>query len=135
MANGEVHWRGKELELVVDGASDELLTKLAFQAEAHAKVNITDVGAVDTGFMRNAVYGLGPNGSHRGVAEVEAALAADRPMAETPEVKKGEAVLHAAAEYTIYQEEKHGFMYQAVEQVKKLAGGTIREVGRKHFGS
>lgn len=134
-AEGEVRWREKEFLLVVDGASDDLLTRLAFQGEAHAKVNVTEAGAVDTGFMRNAIYGLGPRANHRTIAEVEASAAAGRLLGGNPQIEAHEAAVHAAALYTIYQEAKHGFLYQMLEQLKRDAGGTIREVGKEHFGA
>ena len=79
-ADGEVKWYDREFLLVVDGASDDLLTRLAFQGEAHAKVNVTEAGAVDTGFMRSAIYGIGPDANHRTLAEVGALAAADRSL-------------------------------------------------------
>lgn len=126
MANSKVNWYADDVLLVVDQATDDLLTRLAFQGEGYAKVN----APVDTGFMRNAIYGLGPGGSHR--AEVQGAEGQE--LADPPKLEPGEAAIHGAAEYTIYQEEKVGFMYKALEQLKRIAPGVIREVGKEHLG-
>jgi len=121
MADSQVNWYENDVLLVVDEAKDELLTRLAFQGEGYAKRD----APVDTGFMRNAIYGFGPSGSHR---------AEGQEMADPPKLGPGEAAIHGAANYTIYQEERVGFMYKALEQLKRIAGGVIREVGKEHFG-
>lgn len=131
---GNVNWYENDLLLVVENATDELLTQLAFQGEAHAKVNAPSAKpGFDTGFMRNAIYGIGPMGSHREQARAEATAVADRPMASTPDLPEHTAGIHAAAEYTIYWEMQFSFLYRAIEQLQEDAGGIIREVGRKHL--
>jgi len=125
----KVNWYEKDMLLVVDKATDEILTKLAFQVEGEAKVR----APVDTGFMRNAIYALTPLANNRRRAEAEAGAAAERDLAPEPKLDAHTAAVHAAAEYTIYQEEKVGFLYQALEKAQRLAGGVIQEVGRKHF--
>ena len=126
MPASEVNWYANDVLLVVDEATDDLLTRLAFQGEGYAKID----APVDTGFMRNAIYGFGPSGSHR--AEVQGAEGQE--MADPPKLGPGEAAIHGAANYTIYQEERVGFLYKALEQLKRIAGGVIREVGKEHFG-
>ncbi len=125
--DSRVDWYGKDLVLLVQNASDEILTQAAFQAEALAKTG--DV-PVDTGFMRNAIYGVGPGGSHRSQAAAQALSAADRDLAPEVQLKEHEAGLHGAAGYTIYQETKHGFIYSAVERLASQIGGIIQQVGR-----
>ena len=126
MPDSKVNWYEKDVLLVVDEATDELLTRLAFQGEGYAKVG----APVDTGFMRNAIYGVGPNGLQR----VEVQGAEGQELADPPKLEPGEAAIHGAANYTIYQEERVGFMYKALEQLKQIAPGEIREVGKEHFG-
>ena len=129
-ASASVEWYGDEVLQLVDAAIDEFLTKLAFQGEAFAKVGAN----VDTGFMRNAIYGMGPNDSHRNQAETDAKSKADREFAREPGLEAGAAAIHGAAEYTIYQEERVGFMYEALEQLKGVLGATVAQAGKEHLG-
>lgn len=123
----KVDWYGKDLVLLIENAGDELLTQAAFQAEALAKSG--DV-PVDTGFMRNAIYGTGPNGSHRDAAAAQALSAANRELAPELALQKHEAGLHGAAGYTLFQELRKGFLYHAVEQLRGQIGGIIHQVAR-----
>lgn len=125
---GRVDWYGKDVLLVIENASDEILTQAAFQAEALAKTG--DV-PVDTGFMRNAIYGIGPGGSHRSQSAAQALSSADRDLAPEVALKEHEAGLHGAAGYTLYQETKHGFMYSAVERLAAQMGGIIQQVSAR----
>jgi len=127
--NAKVDWYTDDVLLIVDNATDELLTELAFYVEGEAKVGAT----VDTGFMRNAIYAVTPLAKQRAQAEVEAKAVADRPLAPEPKVDDGTAAVHAAAEYTIYQEMRVGFFYHALEMAREVAPGFIQTVGRKHF--
>ena len=126
MKDSQVNWYAADVLLVVDEATDDLLTRLAFQGEGYAKVG----APVDTGFMRNAIYGLGPGGSQR----AEAQGAEGQEMADPPQLEPHEAAIHGAANYTIYQEERVGFMYKALEQLKRIAPGVIQKVGKEHLG-
>jgi len=128
--NGKVDWYGKDVMLLVQGASDELLAELAFNTEGVAKTG----APVDTGFMRNAMYSITPQGNGRAAAAATAGAVAERDMAPTPGVAAHEAAMHAAAEYTIYQENKHGFIYHALEDSAAQAGGKIQLVGKKWLG-
>lgn len=131
MSDAVVNWYEEDVKLSVDNATDELLTELAFYVEGEAKIPPTPV---DTGFMRNAIYAIGPLTSHRGRAVVEARSAADRNMASEPRIGEREAAVHGAAEYTIYQEMRVGFMYRALEKAQQVAGGIIQSTGKKHLG-
>jgi len=136
MAEAEINWYEEDVVLAVERASDEFLTQLAFQGEALAKVNIQANGQIDTGFMLNSTYGMGPNGSHRGEAQGAAYAAAAfageaKGMAPAPTLEDGQAGLHAAAEYAIYQEMRQSFLYKAVEALQEQAGGEIQAAGRK----
>lgn len=124
-ADTKFNWYGKEVSLILDGAAEELLTAAAFQGEALIK---TDVDLpVDTGFMRNAVYAIGTE-SHRDKAVADALAVANRELAPEPDVPDGEAAIHAAASYTIYQENKHNFMYHGLERLARDMGGIVSAV-------
>ena len=121
----KLNWYGKEVSLLLENASEELLTAAAFQGEALIK---TDVDLpVDTGFMRNAVYAIGTE-SHRDKAVADALAVANRELAPEPDVPDGEAAIHAAAEYTIYQENKHNFIYHGLERLGRDMGGIVSAV-------
>ena len=126
-SNGKVNWYANDVLLRVEGATDELLTQLAFYVEGEAKVS----APVDTGFMRNAIYAMAPDQNHRSTAEAESAAVADRELAPFPDVGAHEAAVHGAAEYTIYQEMVRSFLYDALEKARAVAPGIIQEVGRK----
>ena len=126
---GKVNWYENDVLLRVEGATDELLTQLAFYVEGEAKVG----APVDTGFMRNAIYAIAPDQNHRSNAEAESSGAADRPLAPFPDVGAHEAAVHGAAEYTIYQEMARSFLYDALEKARAVAPGIIQEVGRNKF--
>jgi len=130
--NSQVNWYGEDVRLAVDNATDELLTQLAFYVGGEAKADAET--PVDTGFMRNAIYAIGPLTSHRSKAIAEAKSVADRDVAPTPQIGEHEAAVHGAAEYTIEQEMKHGFMYRALEKAQSVAGGLIQRAGKKHLG-
>jgi hypothetical protein len=124
---GRVNWYEEEARLAVGEATDEFLKKLAFQGEGYAKVG----APVDTGFMRNAIYGLGPGGTHRRAAVAEARGtegAGARVLADAPRLDEHTAAIHGAADYTIHQEERVGFLYGALEKLKGIAGGVIETV-------
>ena len=129
MPDAQVNWYEEDVKLAVDGATDEFLTELAFYIEGEAKTGAT----VDTGFMRNAIYAIGPLTSHRAKAVAEAKSRANRDMASTPQVGEHEAAVHGAAEYTIFQEMRVGFLYRALEKAQAVAGGLIQKAGKKHL--
>jgi hypothetical protein len=129
-SGGKVDWYADDVVLVVEDATDELVSELAFYVEGEAKTG----APVDTGFMRNAIYALTPQGSRRARAAAEATSAAERDLAPAPGLDEHEAAVHGAAEYTIYQEERVGFLYRALERARGVAGGLIESVGRQYFG-
>lgn len=127
----KVNWYEEQVLLIVAGATDEALAQLAFQGEGIAKVN----APVDTGFMRNAIYGLAPGQSHRGAAIAEArAVDSEKELAGAPDLGEHEAGIHAAAEYSIYQETRVGYLYRALQALIGIMPGVIQRVGRVHLG-
>lgn len=129
-----VNWFENDVLLAVDKATDKMLNDLAFEGEALAKANIQANEQIDTGFMLNSTYGVGATEDHRAQAEAEARAVAEREMARPPDLEEGQAGIHAAAEYAIYQEMRRSFLYKALEQLQGRAGGVIREVARGGLG-
>ena len=133
-SNGKVDWYAMDVLQLAEEASDEFLTQLAFQGEGLAKVNAPSAKpGFDTGFMRNAIYGIGPEGDHRSQSESEARSVADRNMVSTPQLDAHTAAIHGAAEYTIWWELRFSFLYNALEELRKIAPGVIKDVGRQKF--
>lgn len=127
----EMNWYEDEARIVIRNASEDLLDAAVFTAEGLAK---TDPNIpVDTGFMRNAIYGISSKRSGRSAARSAAKAVAERPMAPVTKIGASEAALHAAAEYSIFQEMKHSFIYRALEKTAKQFGGLVQKVRRKHF--
>ena len=133
---GKVNWYGNDVMIAVLGASDELVTSLAFQVEAEAKPNMP----VDTGFMRNATYVIpaGEQPMERGWASGKYKSDATGEMVQrnrvvrSPNLGKHTAGVHMAAEYSIYQEIKKSFLYNALQKVAKSVGSTVKEVKRSN---
>lgn len=131
MASSDVqlNWYANDVLLVVNSANDDLITRLVFLGEGYAKVG----APVDTGFMRNAIYGIAPLKDNRAQAEAEAGGVADRPLAPGPALEAHGGAIHGAAEYTIYQEMEAGFMYGALERLRDVVDAEIVAVGKEHF--
>ncbi len=133
---GVVNWYEDDVMLVVEGATDEFVSKIAFMVEGEAKVG----APVDTGFLRNAIYAVTPLGQGAAAASgmyrssAEGRMVERRGVSGTPELGPGEAAVHAAAEYTIYMEMEEAFLWRALERAQGYAGGVIQDVGRGFFG-
>lgn len=134
--NWEVDWFADDVLLVVEGATDEFVSRIAFQVEVEAKVG----APVDTGFMRNAIYSVTPLGqgeppaSGKYRSSVEGRMVERRSASRVPGLGPGEAAVHAAAEYTIFVEMEEAFIWRALELAQGFAGGVIESVGREWFG-
>lgn len=127
-------WRGNEIVAIVRGRSRDATARLAFQIEGQTKVNITNNGQVDTGFMRNSVYTMLPGGNaeiqHSGVLINSEGRPVERRMAQTPPLGDADAAVTVGAEYAIWQELANSFLYRAAEQVAAQAEATLVEVFR-----
>jgi hypothetical protein len=136
MADAKVDWYGEDVRLVVEGATAEILAELGFQVEGQAKVNIVANDQVDTGFMLNSGYTITPERSGYGTAKKMAGPKnPEAQMGPEPRLPEGAgAAVVWGAEYSIYQELLKSFLYRALEQVAKGAGGTIERVGKEELG-
>lgn len=132
-----VDWYGDRILLQIGDASAEMLTKAAFLIEGQAKINITNNGQVDTGFMRNSVYANAPNGEH--APEGADGRYHSRKEQRSVERKSAnpvqpdnakEAVVGVAASYAIYQESDNPFLYPAVVDVASQMSGQIVDAGK-----
>lgn len=123
----EVNWYENDLRIAIDNASDEFLKALALQITGEAKVD----APVDTGFLRNSDYVIAPG--------MNTFTPQDGPdgrstVHSAPSVGDKEAVAGFAADYAIYVEMDHPFLYPALLRVQRQAGGIIEQAGRKHLG-
>jgi len=132
MADAKVNWYKEDVLLVLDGATDEILSALAQQIKGQARINIRDNGQVDTGFMMGTVYVIAPDKDDYQESSTGAALKnPDARMA--PKVKlphNAKAAVCAGAEYAIYQELTNSFLYRALEQVTNDAENVIKPIAR-----
>ncbi len=141
---GTVDWYGEDVLAVIEGATDELLDQLAFQVEGEIKVAITFAPAVDTGFMRNAVYtittaaktlfgGKAGKGKRSGSYKSDkTGQMVERKRVDTvPRIPPHTSAVHAAAEYTLDQEMKHQFMYNGLQKGIRAVGGVLKAVRRR----
>lgn len=132
----EFNWYGKQATLQLENATADVLAKAAFQIEAHTKVNISQNGQVDTGFMRATVYAIPPDDADpiSGLETFEQARAnagglnPDAEMGNKPSVPPISAAVGVGASYSIFQEVKKPFLFPALKQTQRQVGGIIEEV-------
>lgn len=98
-----LNWFGDDLQVKLKAASAAMIAKASEQTVAEAKVNVTNNGQVDTGFMRESMH-----------------------VAELTETR---GVVAVGAEYGIYQEMKKAFLYPAAERVANSYEGQIVAAG------
>lgn len=134
-----VDWFGDEVRLKLRDASAAMVRAAAFAVEGQAKVNITNNGQVDTGFMRNSVYAATDKGlsesassgtfmSHKEGRQIERQAL---PQMSAPE---NGALVAVGAEYGIWQEQENPFLYPALERVAQSMEGEIVAEGAKVIG-
>jgi hypothetical protein len=134
VASAQVNWYGEQVILRVKGATRELLARLALQGEQLAKENIQANNQIDTGFMLNTVYSMGPGGAASPVWESgqytdKAGKLVQRRGGTPAPVGPDEAAVGCVAEYAVYQELANSFLYRAMELLASDAGGIIGSVG------
>jgi len=127
-ADVKVDWKREKVVLLVGQAEDKIITQIAMIIADKAGINIADNNQVDTGFMMNAVYGVGPEADGRAEAEAKAKSKADRPMAPEPQLPKEHGgFVHCAAEYSVYQETAKAFLYPAIQDAAKEFKGVVEK--------
>lgn len=135
----KVNWYSQRVKVQIDKqVTKPVLDALAFQIEAQTKVNITDNGQVDTGFMRNSTYVVTPlRNTHGQTAESgtypspKTGQSVQRNAVAAASPPEGGAIVAVAAEYAVYQETKNSFLWRAVETVAgQRADAVIRQVAR-----
>lgn len=135
----QVNWYERDVMLVINEATEEMLRAVALQVEGQSKINIEENGQVDTGFMRSSVYvsGLGlssydetlPSGVYGSSKSGEPGER--RIMPEVLDAGEGIAVV-VGAEYAIHQEMRDSFLYRGAEMVAGgLAEATMESVARR----
>lgn len=139
MAKPQINWYENDVRLVVEDASAEMVSQLAFQTLGQAQINIQQNGQIDTGFLLNSGYVVSerddtfgntdPSGaypSRKGGGTVQR-VRVDQPRTPNDE---GGAVVGFAAEYAIYQEMQNTYLYRALEQVAAQGGSTVQVTPR-----
>jgi hypothetical protein len=132
-----VKFRYNAVKLSLKNATDETLAKVAMQINAQTKVNIQLNGQIDTGFMLNSVYSITPGNNTFGSAWQTGEYLSRKSGEQEPRTLVRQASLPAGAkaatcvgaEYAIYQEEKHPFLFRAGQQVaRQVKGATIKKI-------
>lgn len=123
----EVVWFGKEVQLVIEGATADGLEAAAFDVESIAKQLIVQKDLVDTGFMMNSVYAVGVNKDSYGAAVAASGMNPDAGVLPKVDLEtKLEAIVAVGAEYGIWPEIRFGYLYPALEAGAARAGGHIQ---------
>lgn len=113
-----VTWNGEALLLMIQEGLNLSLDQIAAEGAGRTKQNIVRNGQVDTGFMLNSVYSVGPNSNtFSGGQKSEAARSAG----------EGEALFGASAEYALINELRKPFVYPAAESLAKDVPGIMKQ--------
>jgi len=138
MADGKVDWRKNDVIAVIEGATDEALAAMAFEIEGLTKINVQGNGQIDTGFMLNSVYATTPTassvGASSGTYTDRTGRSVERTAAAPISAQAGEAAVHVAAEYAVFQEVKKPFLYPALNDVAGRADAIMEPVYRDRVG-
>ena len=122
--SNDVIWYGDEVGAEIRDGLKDALYAMALQVTALSKVNIQQNGQIDTGFMLNSAYAVGPDGQNSyappSIPDRRAA-----PM-QSPNDDL-EAIAGHSAEYTLYQEVKIPFLEPALEKVRSDAPGILKQ--------
>jgi hypothetical protein len=119
-----VNWYGDQLSAEIAGDANRVLLALAHQIEGQTKVNITDNGQVETGFLRSSIYVSG--GGESSYSSVQASgnypssksgESVPREIAPAIQPEQDTVIVAAGAAYAIHQELRNSFLYRALEQV------------------
>ncbi|MEE8599235.1 MAG: hypothetical protein V3S69_06985 [Dehalococcoidales bacterium] len=123
MVKAKLNWYGTDVMLKIEKASAEMVTKIAFVLEGQAKIG----AKVDTGFMRNATYAVpadespSDTGWESGDYDDREGNTVFRGRSDSvPSLRKHQAAVHFAAEYTIHVEMREPFIYPALEATKDI---------------
>lgn len=137
MPQPTVNWYGERVRAQTKQDGKKALLALAFQIEGQAKINITNNGQVDTGFMRNSVYVSGAGESSYGNTDPSGLYPSpksgdDENRELGPELTpaEGDVYVVVGAAYAIYQETRESFLYTALEQVASNGDVTISRAAR-----
>jgi len=134
MADGKVNWYGERVRAALKDADEKILDQLAMQTLGQARINIRENRQIDTGFMTNSGYVVSaqhdeysktwPTGEYKRTKEPGTSygeLAAKAPVATSKE-----SAVAFGAHYSIFQEMRRSFLYQAMQDVVKSFGGIVR---------
>lgn len=134
LPNGEIEWRGNEVFLLLKDAGTEGLEATGFQVEGQAKTNVVINDQIDTGFMMNAIYTVGPNNSSYSGAKAAALAKADHEMGNEQKPPENQVFVVAGAGYSIYQETRQSFLYRALQQVARQQAAQLIVKAAKQKG-
>lgn len=124
-----VNWNDAEARRMAQREARRELVRIGFAIEGQAKVNVTDNGQVDTGFLRSSLYTVARDTSTYGQADPsgryqssKSGLAVEREIAPELTAGEDEVLVAAGAAYAIHQEVENSFLYRALDQVRARRG-------------
>ena len=133
----DVNWYDNDVRGIIQNASALIIKQAAFSIEAQAKINVTENGQVDTGFMRNSIYAKTADDSGYGRTDATGTYknqdgdTVRRERADEADLQGADAVVHVAAEYAVFQEMDNPFLYNALDTVIGQFGGIVEQVRRE----
>lgn len=134
----DVNWYEDKVRLVINKAVRQSAANIAFRIEELTKINIREApgasgqGLIDTGFMFNSVYVVTEDDSTYNDTEAtglypdrEGRIVERNIAPEEPLDGAALALVAVGAEYAIYQEIEHHFLFDAVEMTAIDIDGLI----------
>lgn len=135
----------RKLRKMESVAADKALNRAAYAGglviERATKVNIRgargaggETGLIDTGFMMNSVYTIGPDKDGLQNAEAAARALADRDFMDPPDPKQHQAIVTIGAEYAAYLHEGTSsiegqpFLASAAQSNEREVGEAVTRV-------
>ena len=130
-----VNWYRNRVVAKLKDADEKILDALAMQTLGQARINIRENKQIDTGFMTNSGYVVSarndnynetwPTGEYK---RTKAPGTSYGELAAKASVRKAiESVVAFGAHYSIFQEMRRSFLYQAVQDVSKSFGAIVSE--------
>lgn len=122
----KMDWYADEVIVILEDMTDEALEATAYDIESLAKQNIVDKDLIDTGFMMNSTYAKGRFNSRYTEAKAAQAKNPKADVFPDADIEKGEAIVAVAAEYGLFVEQRQAYLYPALVEGSKRAGGHLQ---------
>lgn len=123
----KVDWYDTEVMLIIEELTAEALEVTAYDVASLARQNIVAKDLIDTGFMMNSTYAKGRFNSRYADATGAHGLNPEADIFPDVDLESDlEAVVAVAAEYGLAVEQRAPYLYPALVEGSKRAGGHIQ---------